>query len=145
MRDGLQQLKELSEDVNTPKKVWRDKPNTQVSGIGPNAQPFRPRNALAPLPTSHQPYVLEKLYPRPPLNCYYYLENGHSLTRCSYLEEDIDKRIVSRQGLNFLYPNVERVPSEGTKSPKYLVREFNKEKKEISKKTIENPLERTED
>ncbi|MBW0543351.1 hypothetical protein O181_083066 [Austropuccinia psidii MF-1] len=59
----------------------------------------------------------------------------------------MEKRIVSRQGLNFLYPNFQRVPSEGTKSPKDLVRESDKEQKEISKNIIENekPLSRPED
>ncbi|MBW0586683.1 hypothetical protein O181_126398 [Austropuccinia psidii MF-1] len=59
----------------------------------------------------------------------------------------MEKRIVSRQGLNFLYPNFQRVPSEGTKSPKDLVREFDKEQKEISNKIIEKekPLSRPED
>ncbi|MBW0569721.1 hypothetical protein O181_109436 [Austropuccinia psidii MF-1] len=147
MKDVLDQLKELSEAVNPPKKVWKDKPNTQGSGLAPNAQPFRPRNTQAPLPANYQPYVPAQLYPRPPLKCYYCFENGHSLTRCSYLAEDMEKRIVSRQGLNFLYPNFQRVPSEGTKSPKDLVREFDKEQKEISNRIIEKekPLSRPED
>ncbi|MBW0545983.1 hypothetical protein O181_085698 [Austropuccinia psidii MF-1] len=49
MRDVLDQLKELSEAVNPPKKVWKEKPNTQGSGLAPNAQPFRQRNTQAPL------------------------------------------------------------------------------------------------
>ncbi|MBW0558631.1 hypothetical protein O181_098346 [Austropuccinia psidii MF-1] len=59
----------------------------------------------------------------------------------------MEKRIWSRQGLNFLYPNFQRLPSEGTKSPKNLVRKFDKEQKEISKNIIENekPLSRPED
>ncbi|MBW0588957.1 hypothetical protein O181_128672 [Austropuccinia psidii MF-1] len=143
MKDVLDQLKELSEAVNPPKKVWKDKSNTKGSGLAPNAQPFRQRNTQAPLPA----YVPAQLYPRPPLKCYYCFENGHSLTRCSYLAEDMEKRIVSRQGLNFLYPNFQRVPSEGTKSPKYLVMESDKEQKEISNKIMEKekPSSRPED
>ncbi|MBW0524609.1 hypothetical protein O181_064324 [Austropuccinia psidii MF-1] len=59
----------------------------------------------------------------------------------------MEKRIVSRKVLNFLYQNFQRVPSEGTKYPKDLVREFNKELKEISKNIIQNekPLSRPED
>ncbi|MBW0535133.1 hypothetical protein O181_074848 [Austropuccinia psidii MF-1] len=59
----------------------------------------------------------------------------------------MEKRIVSRQGLNFLYPNFQRVPSEGTASTKDLVKELDKEQKEISKRIIEkdNPLSRPED
>ncbi|MBW0583228.1 hypothetical protein O181_122943 [Austropuccinia psidii MF-1] len=59
----------------------------------------------------------------------------------------MEKLIVSRQGLNFCYPNFQKVPSEGTKSPKDLVREFDKEQEEISNKIIEKekPLSRPED
>ncbi|MBW0533152.1 hypothetical protein O181_072867 [Austropuccinia psidii MF-1] len=59
----------------------------------------------------------------------------------------MEKRIISKQGLNFLYPNFQRVPSEGAKSPKELVREFDKEQKEISNIIIEKekPLSRPED
>ncbi|MBW0576323.1 hypothetical protein O181_116038 [Austropuccinia psidii MF-1] len=59
----------------------------------------------------------------------------------------MEKRIVSGQGLYFLYPNFQRVSSEGTKSPKDLVREFDEEQKGISSKIIENekPLSRPED
>ncbi|MBW0513715.1 hypothetical protein O181_053430 [Austropuccinia psidii MF-1] len=62
-----------------------------------------------------------------------------------YPAEDMEKRIVSRRVINFLYPNFQRVHSEGTKSPKDLVREFDKEKMEISQKIIENPVSRPED
>ncbi|MBW0579271.1 hypothetical protein O181_118986 [Austropuccinia psidii MF-1] len=128
MKDVLDQLKKLADAVDPPKKVWKDKSNTQGSGLAPNAQPFRQRNTQAPLPENYQPCTPAQLYPRPPLKCYYIFENGHSLTGCSYLEEDMEKRILSKQGFNFLYPNFQRVPSEGTKSPKNLVREFDKEK-----------------
>ncbi|MBW0559914.1 hypothetical protein O181_099629 [Austropuccinia psidii MF-1] len=59
----------------------------------------------------------------------------------------MEKRVVSRQVLNFLYPNFQRVPSEGTKSPKDLVRELDEEEKDISNKIIEKekPLSRPED
>ncbi|MBW0541699.1 hypothetical protein O181_081414 [Austropuccinia psidii MF-1] len=127
-----------SEDVNQSKKVCKDKPNKKGSGLALNAKPFRKRNTQAPLPTNYQPNVPEQLYPRPPLKIYYCFENGHSLARFSFLAEDMEKRIVSRQVLNFLYPNLQRVPSEGTKSPKALVRDFDKEQKEISKNIIEN-------
>ncbi|MBW0570789.1 hypothetical protein O181_110504 [Austropuccinia psidii MF-1] len=147
MKDFLDQLKELSEAVDPPKKVWKDKANTQGSGLAPNALPFRQRNTQALLPENFQPYASAQLYPRPPLKCHYLFENGHSLTRCSYLAEGMEKRIVSREGLNFFYPNFQRVPSEGIKSPKDLIREFDKEQKEISNKIIEKekPVSRQED
>ncbi|MBW0535372.1 hypothetical protein O181_075087 [Austropuccinia psidii MF-1] len=129
MNDALCQLKELPEADNPPKKVWNDKPNTQGSGLMPNAQPFRPITTQAPLPENYQPYVPEQLYPRPPFKCYYCFENGDSFQTCSHLSEYMEKRIFSRQGLNFLYPNCQRVPSEGTKFPKDLFREFDKEQK----------------
>ncbi|MBW0486803.1 hypothetical protein O181_026518 [Austropuccinia psidii MF-1] len=136
MKVVLDQLKELPEAVNTQKKVWKDKPNTQGSGLEPSTQPLRQRNTQATLPANYLPYFTPQLYPIPPLKCSYCFENGHSLTRCSYLADDIEKFIFSGQGLNFLYPNFQRVPSERTKSPKDLVREFDKEQKEISNKII---------
>ncbi|MBW0570064.1 hypothetical protein O181_109779 [Austropuccinia psidii MF-1] len=48
LKDALEHSKELSEAVNSPKKVWKDKPNKQGSGLAPNAPPFRPRNNQAP-------------------------------------------------------------------------------------------------
>ncbi|MBW0525311.1 hypothetical protein O181_065026 [Austropuccinia psidii MF-1] len=69
-KDILDQLKELSEAVNPPKKVWKVKPNTQGSDLEPNAQPLRQRNTQEPLPANYQPYVPAQLYPRPPLKCY---------------------------------------------------------------------------
>ncbi|MBW0471792.1 hypothetical protein O181_011507 [Austropuccinia psidii MF-1] len=106
MKDSLYQLKELSEAVYPPKKVWKDKPNTQGSGLAPHAQPLRPRSNQAPLPLNYQPYVPDTLYPRPPLKFYYCFENAYLFTRCSYLEEDMEKSIVSRKGLNFIYPDL---------------------------------------
>ncbi|MBW0574631.1 hypothetical protein O181_114346 [Austropuccinia psidii MF-1] len=94
MKDVLDQLKEISEAVNPPKKVWKDKPSTQGSGLAPNAQPFRQRNTQELLPANYQPYVPAQLFPRPPLKCHYCFENGHSLTRCSYLQK-IWKRELS--------------------------------------------------
>ncbi|MBW0505355.1 hypothetical protein O181_045070 [Austropuccinia psidii MF-1] len=48
MKDVLDQLKELSEAFNPPKKVQKDKPNTQGSGLAPYAQPFRKENKQEP-------------------------------------------------------------------------------------------------
>ncbi|MBW0477676.1 hypothetical protein O181_017391 [Austropuccinia psidii MF-1] len=94
MKDVLDKLKERSESFNTPKKVWKDERNTQVSGLAPNSQPFRPRNTQAPLPENYQAYVPEQLYPRTPLKWYHFFENDHSLKRCSCLAEGMEKRIV---------------------------------------------------
>ncbi|MBW0467819.1 hypothetical protein O181_007534 [Austropuccinia psidii MF-1] len=67
MKDVLDQLKELSDAWNPSNKVWKDKPNTQESGLEQNARPFRPRKTQTPLLENYQPYVPEKAYPRPPL------------------------------------------------------------------------------
>ncbi|MBW0533169.1 hypothetical protein O181_072884 [Austropuccinia psidii MF-1] len=53
VKDVLDQLKELSEAANPPKKVWKDKANTQGSGLEPNAQPFRQMNTQALLPENY--------------------------------------------------------------------------------------------
>ncbi|MBW0476044.1 hypothetical protein O181_015759 [Austropuccinia psidii MF-1] len=83
MKDVLYKLKELSEAVYSPKKVWKDKLNTQGSILAPHSQQFRLRNTQAPLPLNYQPYVQAQLYPQPHLRYYYLFENGHSLKRFS--------------------------------------------------------------
>ncbi|MBW0558635.1 hypothetical protein O181_098350 [Austropuccinia psidii MF-1] len=77
MKDVLNQLKEPSEPASPPQKVGKDKLNTKASGLAPHAQPFRPRDTEAPLPSNPQPYVPVQLYPRPPFNCYYCFKNFH--------------------------------------------------------------------
>ncbi|MBW0583566.1 hypothetical protein O181_123281 [Austropuccinia psidii MF-1] len=138
MKDVLDQLKDLSEAVNPPKKVWKDKPNTQGSGLAPNAQPFRQRNTQAPLPANYQPYVTAQIYPIPPLKCYYCFENGHSLTKCSYLAEDMEKRtsgnlIRKKKVLNKI---IEKEKPLSRPEDQKIV-ELKKEEKEVSIAQVE--------
>ncbi|MBW0489524.1 hypothetical protein O181_029239 [Austropuccinia psidii MF-1] len=51
--------------------------------------------------------------PRQKLKCYYCLEEGHSEIRCNNLMEDLEKRIVLKHGGTYLFPNFQRVPTEG--------------------------------
>ncbi|MBW0551072.1 hypothetical protein O181_090787 [Austropuccinia psidii MF-1] len=102
-----------------------------------NSQPFRPRYALKPIDSSHQPYVPHKMAPRKPLNCHYCLEEGNSTIRCNNLPEDLEKIIVSKFGGTYLFPNFERVPTEGPISAKELVKQFAKEQEELTKNMIE--------
>ncbi|MBW0583843.1 hypothetical protein O181_123558 [Austropuccinia psidii MF-1] len=63
---------------------------------------------------------------------------GHSVNRCNYLFEDQNKKWVSRQGGGFLYPNWQRVPTDGKVAPKKLVEDFSKELEELPKKMRED-------
>ncbi|MBW0495507.1 hypothetical protein O181_035222 [Austropuccinia psidii MF-1] len=78
--------------------------------------------------------------PRPPLKCAYCKEEGHSATRFTHLAEDLDKRIVRPQEASYLFPNYQRVPMEGNKSAKDIVRAFAKEQAELNKKFMEKPV-----
>ncbi|MBW0588558.1 hypothetical protein O181_128273 [Austropuccinia psidii MF-1] len=75
--------------------------------------------------------------PRHLLKFYYCLEEGNSEIRCNNLTEDFKKRIVLKRGGIYLFPNFQRVPTEGPKSAKQLVRHFAKEQKDFTKKMME--------
>ncbi|MBW0463534.1 hypothetical protein O181_003249 [Austropuccinia psidii MF-1] len=77
--------------------------------------------------------------PRTPLKRAYCKEEGHTETRCTYLAEDLDRRILRTQGASYLFPNYQRVPREGNESSENIVRAFAKEKEELNKKFMENP------
>ncbi|MBW0526653.1 hypothetical protein O181_066368 [Austropuccinia psidii MF-1] len=66
------------------------------------------------------------------------MEEGHSVNRCNYFFEDQKKKWVSRQGGRFLFPNCQRVPTDGKIAPKKLVEDFAKEQEEITKKMKED-------
>ncbi|MBW0591381.1 hypothetical protein O181_131096 [Austropuccinia psidii MF-1] len=85
--------------------------------------------------------------PRQPLKCYYCLEEGHSAIRCNHLTEDLEKRIVLKRGGTYLFPNFQRVPTEGPKSAKELVRHFAKEQEDFTKKMMEqsNPPQKKQE
>ncbi|MBW0540070.1 hypothetical protein O181_079785 [Austropuccinia psidii MF-1] len=57
--------------------------------------------------------------------------------RFNHLTEDFDKRIVLKDGGTYLFPNFQRIPTEGPKSVKELVRHFVKEQEDFTKKMME--------
>ncbi|MBW0539221.1 hypothetical protein O181_078936 [Austropuccinia psidii MF-1] len=75
--------------------------------------------------------------PRQPLKCYYFLEEGHYTTRCNHLIEELEKRIVLKRGGTYLFPSLQRVPTEGPTSAKDLVKKFAKEQEDFTKKMME--------
>ncbi|MBW0484062.1 hypothetical protein O181_023777 [Austropuccinia psidii MF-1] len=103
-KEVLKQLKHLSEVAEYPKS----------------------RYPLPPISSSCQPYVPAQMTPRQLLKCYYWLEEGNSAIRCNHLTEDLEKRIVLRRGGTYLFPNFQRVPTEGSTSAKELVKRFSK-------------------
>ncbi|MBW0493075.1 hypothetical protein O181_032790 [Austropuccinia psidii MF-1] len=74
--------------------------------------------------------------PREPLKFYYCLEEEHSTIRCNHLTEYLEKRVVLKHGGTYLFPNFQRVPTEGPKSAKELVRNFAKEQEDFTIKMM---------
>ncbi|MBW0473500.1 hypothetical protein O181_013215 [Austropuccinia psidii MF-1] len=135
VKEVLNQLKHLSEVVARPKKTQTS--NNQDQKITPNSQPFRTRYPLPPISSSYQPYVPAQMAPRQPLKCYYCLEEGNYAIRCTNLIEDLEKRIVLKHGGTYLFPNFQRLPTEGPMFSEELVRNFAKEQEELTKNMIE--------
>ncbi|MBW0576189.1 hypothetical protein O181_115904 [Austropuccinia psidii MF-1] len=134
LKEVLNQLKCLSELVESPKKPQPS--NNKDKRTIQNSQPFRPRYPSPPISSSYQPYFLDPMAPRLPLKCYYCLEKGHSAIRCNNLTGDLDKIIVLKRGGTYIFPNFQRIPTEGPKSAKELVRHFSKEQEDFPKKMI---------
>ncbi|MBW0486711.1 hypothetical protein O181_026426 [Austropuccinia psidii MF-1] len=141
----LNELKHLSEVVESPKKPQPN--NNQDHRAIQNSQPFRPRYPSPPISSGYQPYVPAQMAPRQLLKCYYCLEEGHSAIRCNHLTEDLEKRMVLKHGGTYLFPNFQRVPTEGPKSAKELVRHFAKEQEDFTKKMMEqsNPPQKKQE
>ncbi|MBW0480899.1 hypothetical protein O181_020614 [Austropuccinia psidii MF-1] len=104
------------------------------------SQPFRPRYPLPPISSGYQPYVPAQMVPRQPLKGYYFLEGGHSAMRCNHITKDLEKRAVLKCGGIYIFPNFQRVPTEGPKSSKEFVRQFAKEQEEFTKKMMEQSI-----
>ncbi|MBW0550984.1 hypothetical protein O181_090699 [Austropuccinia psidii MF-1] len=134
LKEVLNQLKRLSEVVESPKKPQPS--NDQHKRTIQNSQPFRPRYPSPPISAGYQPYFLAQMAPRLPLKCYY-LEEGNSTIRCSHLTGDLEKRIFLKCGGTYLFPNFERIPTESPKSAKELVRHLFKEQEDFTKKMME--------
>ncbi|MBW0505268.1 hypothetical protein O181_044983 [Austropuccinia psidii MF-1] len=75
--------------------------------------------------------------PRLPLKSYYFLEEGQSAIRFNHLTEDLDERIVLKHEGTYLFPNFQRIPTEGPQSAKELVRHNSKEQEYFTKKMME--------
>ncbi|MBW0548493.1 hypothetical protein O181_088208 [Austropuccinia psidii MF-1] len=158
MQEALKKMKELTKTLKGQKEVVKDEAPAenedvkqfmdQLNGLTNVAKPqkeiinnpqsknqgFRPRDNVSPPPNRSVPYVQAQNVPKFSVKCYYFMEEGHSVGRCSELVEDQNKKWAIRKGLNYLYPNWERVPNDGKFPPKYLVREFQKEQEELKRK-----------
>ncbi|MBW0553948.1 hypothetical protein O181_093663 [Austropuccinia psidii MF-1] len=152
MNEALKKMKDITESLKEQKRethkesqgenedlkkvmTQREESNnlskTQMGGVTNNQQ-FKPRNDLPPFSQRHVPYAPAQNIPKPYVKCYYCLEEGHSVNICNYLFEEQKKR-VSRQAGGFLFPNWQKVPTDGKISPKKLVEEFAKEQEELTK------------
>ncbi|MBW0589329.1 hypothetical protein O181_129044 [Austropuccinia psidii MF-1] len=130
IKDFIKQIKELTEAVlpqNKTGQVFKQENQTRY-----------PKDSLPPFSQRHIPYTPAQNTPKPYFKCYYCLEEGHSVNRCNYLFEDQNKKWVSRQGGGFLFPNWQRVPTDGKIAPKKLVEDFAKEQEELTKKMKED-------
>ncbi|MBW0541148.1 hypothetical protein O181_080863 [Austropuccinia psidii MF-1] len=101
------------------------------------SQPFSPRYPLPPISSSYKPYVLAQMAPRQLLKCYYCLEEGHYTIRCNHLTEDLEKIIFLKRGGTYLFPNFQRVPTEGPTSARDLAKQFAKEQEDFTNKMME--------
>ncbi|MBW0513429.1 hypothetical protein O181_053144 [Austropuccinia psidii MF-1] len=115
----MHQLNELT-NVATPQKKVTNNPQS-------SNQVLRPRDNVSPQPNRRVPYVPAQNVPKFTVKCYYFMEEGHSVGRCTELVDDKNKKWVIRKVFNYLYPNWERVPNDGKFPQKYLVRQFQRE------------------
>ncbi|MBW0496330.1 hypothetical protein O181_036045 [Austropuccinia psidii MF-1] len=133
IKQFMNQLNELT-NVATPQKKIISNPQSKNQG-------FRPRDNVSPPPNRSVPYVPAQNLPKLTVKCYYCMEEGHSVGICNELVDYQNKKWVIRQGVNYLYPNWERVPNDGKFPPKYLVREFQKEQEELKRNLEEESKE----
>ncbi|MBW0569062.1 hypothetical protein O181_108777 [Austropuccinia psidii MF-1] len=128
----IKQIKELTEAVLPQDKtgqVFKQENQTRY-----------PKDSLLPFSQRHIPYTPAQNIPKPYVKCYYCLEEGHSVNRCNYLFEDQNKKWVSIQGGGVFFPNWQRVPTDGKIASKKLVKEFEKEQEELTKKMKEDEV-----
>ncbi|MBW0520481.1 hypothetical protein O181_060196 [Austropuccinia psidii MF-1] len=135
VNEVLNQLKHLSEVVASPNKSQPR--NNQDQRTIKNSQPFRPRYPSPPISFGYQLYFPAQMAPRLPLKCYYCLEEGNSAIQCNNLIEDLEKRIVLKCGGTYIFPNFQRIPTEGPESDNKLVRHFAIEQEDFTKKMME--------
>ncbi|MBW0583785.1 hypothetical protein O181_123500 [Austropuccinia psidii MF-1] len=135
VKEVLNQLKHLSEVVKSPKKPQPS--NNQDQRTIQSSQPFRTRYPSPPISSGYQPYFSAQMAPRQPFKCYYFSKERHSAFRCNHLTESLEKRIVLKHGGTYLFTNFQRVPTEGHKSAKELVRNFAKDQDNFTMKMME--------
>ncbi|MBW0554073.1 hypothetical protein O181_093788 [Austropuccinia psidii MF-1] len=135
VKEVLNKLKHLSEVDSSQKKTQAS--NNQDQKFMQNSQPFRPRYPLTPISSRYQPYMPAQMTQRQLLmRCYYLLEERNSTMRCNHLTEDFEKRIVLKRGGTYLFPNFQRVPTEGPTSEKELAKTFSKEQMDFTNKMM---------
>ncbi|MBW0589558.1 hypothetical protein O181_129273 [Austropuccinia psidii MF-1] len=139
MNEAFNKMKEITESLKEQKMETRNQAKAKMK-ISRNSDSTGriEKNDLPPFSQRHIPYTPAQNIPKPYVKCYYCLEEGYSVNSCNYLFEDHDKKWVNRQGGGFLFPNWQRVPTDGKISPKKLVEEFAKEQEELIKKRKEN-------
>ncbi|MBW0562039.1 hypothetical protein O181_101754 [Austropuccinia psidii MF-1] len=125
----MDQLSELTSLATTQK---RNPIQFQTSN-----QELNTKSNQIPASSSHFPYIPAQQGPRPQYKCTYCLKDGHTVSRCNDLTEDIEKRIVHKTGSSFYFPNFQRVPIEGEQIPRDLVRQFAAEQEVLTKKFLE--------
>ncbi|MBW0505081.1 hypothetical protein O181_044796 [Austropuccinia psidii MF-1] len=133
LMEYIKQINRFSEAVIAKNEKIKD--SNQISQI------FKPRENVSPPPNRSVPYVPEQDVTRFNIKCYYCMEEGHPVGRCTEIVDDQNKKWVIRQGFNYLYPNWERVPNDGKFPPKYLVRELWREEEELKRKLEEKNKE----
>ncbi|MBW0502630.1 hypothetical protein O181_042345 [Austropuccinia psidii MF-1] len=125
IKQFVDKLSELT-SLSTPHK--RDSIYFQESN-----KKLNPKVNNTPASSSHFPYIPAQQGPRPQYKCTYCLKDGHTVSRCNDLTEDIEKHIVHKTGISFYFPNFQRVPIEGEKIPRDLLRQFAAEKEVLTK------------
>ncbi|MBW0462427.1 hypothetical protein O181_002142 [Austropuccinia psidii MF-1] len=96
------------------------------------------KNKSPPISSSDIPYGPAQPSQIFMYQCFYCLKKGNSVTRCNYLAEDLEKRILRKTGNLYFFPNFQREATEGTKIPNNLVREFAAEQELPTKKLLED-------
>ncbi|MBW0563426.1 hypothetical protein O181_103141 [Austropuccinia psidii MF-1] len=101
----IDQLSEFT-SLATPQK--RNPIHFQTSN-----QELNPKANQIPASSSHFPYIPAQQGPRPQYKCTYCLKDGHTVSRCNDLTEDIEKRIVCKTEVltkKFLEEKDKKVP-----------------------------------
>ncbi|MBW0469793.1 hypothetical protein O181_009508 [Austropuccinia psidii MF-1] len=89
VKQFMDQLNELPNVVTPQKKI--------IHSLQSNNQGLRPRDNVAPPPNRSVPYVLAQNSPQFSVKCYYCMEEGHSVRRCTELVEDRNNRWLIRK------------------------------------------------